>query len=123
VATTPEPEPLPRAPNDIASSGHVPLTTRDKAYDSKAVRGELRRRCIQSLISRTGSPNIKGLGKLRQSPSRSPCSTSSNASRSAGNGVSNSTTPSSRWLAASSAPHASRRPDRDRVTSSEESGS
>ena len=37
----------------------------DKAYDSKAVRGELRRRRIQAVISRKGSPNIKGLGKLR----------------------------------------------------------
>ncbi|WP_264349535.1 transposase [Streptomyces milbemycinicus] len=37
----------------------------DKAYDSKAVRGELRRRCIQAVISRKGSPNIKGLGRLR----------------------------------------------------------
>ncbi|MGW5650518.1 IS5 family transposase [Streptomyces humi] len=37
----------------------------DKAYDSKAVRGELRRRRIQAVISRRGTPNIKGLGKLR----------------------------------------------------------
>ncbi len=37
----------------------------DNAYDSKAVRGELRRRPIQAVISRKGSPNIKGLGKLR----------------------------------------------------------
>lgn len=37
----------------------------DKAYDSKAVRGELRRRRIQAVISRKGSPNIKGLGRLR----------------------------------------------------------
>ena len=29
------------------------------------MRGELRRRCIQAVISRKGSPNIKGLGKLR----------------------------------------------------------
>ncbi|MGY0064257.1 hypothetical protein ACWY4P_48835 [Streptomyces sp. LZ34] len=29
------------------------------------VRGELRRRRIQAVISRKGSPNIKGLGRLR----------------------------------------------------------
>nr|WP_157857458.1 hypothetical protein [Streptomyces yerevanensis] len=29
------------------------------------MRGELRRRRIQAVISRKGSPNIKGLGKLR----------------------------------------------------------
>lgn len=37
----------------------------DKAYDSKAVRRELRRRRILPVISRKGAPNIKGLGKLR----------------------------------------------------------
>lgn len=37
----------------------------DKAYDSKAVRHELRRRRISPVISRKGAPNIKGLGKLR----------------------------------------------------------
>lgn len=37
----------------------------DKAYDSKAVRLELRRRRIMPVISRKGTPNIKGLGKLR----------------------------------------------------------
>ncbi|WP_165396485.1 transposase [Streptomyces sp. F001] len=37
----------------------------DKAYDSKAVLGELRRRCIQAVISRKGAPSIRGLGKLR----------------------------------------------------------
>lgn len=37
----------------------------DKAYDSKAVRRELRRRRILPVISREDSPNIKGLGKLR----------------------------------------------------------
>ncbi|MFI6686813.1 transposase [Streptomyces sp. NPDC050485] len=37
----------------------------DKAYDSKAVRGELRRR-IQAVISRKGSLNIRGLGKLHR---------------------------------------------------------
>jgi transposase InsO family protein len=37
----------------------------DMAYDSKAVRGELRRRRIQAVISRWGSPNIKGLGERR----------------------------------------------------------
>ncbi|MFJ1654137.1 hypothetical protein ACIOC2_22715 [Streptomyces sp. NPDC088337] len=41
------------------------MPPRDKAYDSKAVRGELRRRRTQAMISRKGSPNIKGLGKLR----------------------------------------------------------
>ncbi|GAA3505586.1 hypothetical protein GCM10019016_126990 [Streptomyces prasinosporus] len=30
------------------------------------MRGELQRRCIQALISRKCSPNIKSLGKLRQ---------------------------------------------------------
>lgn len=37
----------------------------DKAYDSTAVRRELRRRRIMPVISRRGAPNIKGLGKLR----------------------------------------------------------
>lgn len=37
----------------------------DKAYDSRAVRGELRKRRIVPVISRKGAPNIKGLGKLR----------------------------------------------------------
>ncbi|WP_409350831.1 IS5 family transposase [Streptomyces tauricus] len=37
----------------------------DKAYDSKAVRHELRRRRILPVISRKGAPNTKGLGKLR----------------------------------------------------------
>lgn len=37
----------------------------DKAYDSKAVRRELRRRRILPVISRKGAPDIKGLGKLR----------------------------------------------------------
>lgn len=37
----------------------------DKAYDSKAVRLELRRRRILPVISLKGAPNIKGLGKLR----------------------------------------------------------
>ncbi|MFC7267274.1 transposase [Streptomyces lutosisoli] len=37
----------------------------DKAYDSKAVRSELRRRRIMPVVSRKGAPNIKGLGKLR----------------------------------------------------------
>ncbi|WP_179382404.1 transposase [Streptomyces sp. SA15] len=37
----------------------------DKAYDSKAVRGELQRRCIQAVISRESAPNIKGPGELR----------------------------------------------------------
>ncbi|MDH6439335.1 transposase [Streptomyces sp. SAI-144] len=37
----------------------------DKAYDSRAVCRELRRRRILPVISRKGSPNIKGLGKLR----------------------------------------------------------
>ncbi|WP_434092671.1 transposase [Streptomyces clavifer] len=36
----------------------------DKAYDSRAVCRELRRRRILPVISRKGSPNIKGLGKL-----------------------------------------------------------
>lgn len=37
----------------------------DKAYGSKAVRLELRRRRILPVISLKGAPNIKGLGKLR----------------------------------------------------------
>lgn len=37
----------------------------DKAYDSKAVRRELRRRRILPVISRKNTPNIKILGKLR----------------------------------------------------------
>ncbi|WP_444968478.1 IS5 family transposase [Streptomyces phaeochromogenes] len=37
----------------------------DKAYDSKAVRQELRRRKIMPVISRKGIANIKGMGKLR----------------------------------------------------------
>ncbi|MEW2400942.1 transposase [Streptomyces sp. NPDC046862] len=37
----------------------------DRAYDSCAVRRELRRRRILPVISRRGAPNIKGLGKLR----------------------------------------------------------
>ncbi|MFJ8036021.1 transposase [Streptomyces sp. NPDC096032] len=37
----------------------------DKAYDSRAVRRELRERRIMPVISRKGAPNIKGLGKLR----------------------------------------------------------
>ncbi|MFJ3706236.1 MULTISPECIES: IS5 family transposase [Streptomyces] len=37
----------------------------DKAYESKAVRLELRRRKILPVISLKGAPNIKGLGKLR----------------------------------------------------------
>ncbi|WP_420855582.1 transposase [Streptomyces kanamyceticus] len=37
----------------------------DKAYDSRTVHRELRRRLILPVISRKGAPNIKGLGKLR----------------------------------------------------------
>ncbi|GGV57718.1 DDE transposase [Streptomyces spectabilis] len=37
----------------------------DKGYDSHANRRELRKRRILPVISRKGSPNIKGLGKLR----------------------------------------------------------
>jgi transposase len=37
----------------------------DKAYDSTAVRRQLRHRRILPVISRKGAPNIKGLGKLR----------------------------------------------------------
>nr|WP_157882575.1 IS5 family transposase [Streptomyces silvensis] len=37
----------------------------DKAYDSKAVRRQLRHRRILPVISHKGAPNIKGLGKLR----------------------------------------------------------
>ncbi|WP_420707163.1 IS5 family transposase [Streptomyces sp. NRRL S-1448] len=37
----------------------------DKAYDSRAVRCELRKRRIVPVISRKGAPNIQGLGKLR----------------------------------------------------------
>ncbi|MDT0543702.1 IS5 family transposase [Streptomyces sp. NPDC021354] len=37
----------------------------DKAYDSLAVRRELRKRRIMPVISHRGTPDIKGLGKLR----------------------------------------------------------
>ncbi|MCX5261769.1 IS5 family transposase [Streptomyces canus] len=37
----------------------------DKGYDSNSHREELRKRRILPVISRKGSPNIKGLGKLR----------------------------------------------------------
>ncbi|MFE4869912.1 transposase [Streptomyces sp. NPDC056682] len=37
----------------------------DKAYDSRAVRRELRKRRIMPVISRKGAPNVKGRGKLR----------------------------------------------------------
>lgn len=37
----------------------------DKGYDSNAHRDELRHRRILPVISRKGSPNIKGIGKLR----------------------------------------------------------
>jgi transposase len=37
----------------------------DKGYDSNTHRDELRRRQILPIISRKGSPNIKGMGKLR----------------------------------------------------------
>ncbi|WP_405807821.1 hypothetical protein [Streptomyces sp. NBC_01187] len=37
----------------------------DEAYDSRAVRRELRRRRIMPVISRKSAPNIKGLGKPR----------------------------------------------------------
>ena len=37
----------------------------DKGYDSNPNRDELRRRRILPVISRKGSPNIKGMGKLR----------------------------------------------------------
>lgn len=37
----------------------------DKAYDSLAVRRELRKRRIMPVISHRGTPDIKGRGKLR----------------------------------------------------------
>ncbi|MCM2514330.1 transposase [Streptomyces griseoincarnatus] len=37
----------------------------DKGYDSNPNRDELRKRRILPVISRKGSPNIKGQGKLR----------------------------------------------------------
>ncbi|MFK4265566.1 transposase [Streptomyces milbemycinicus] len=37
----------------------------DKAYDSLAVRRELRKRRIMPVISHRGTPDIKDLGKLR----------------------------------------------------------
>lgn len=67
-----------------------------------------------------GALNIKDLGKLRYVVEQSPYSSSSSASPCAGNDALNSTTPSFRWPAATSAGGASRRPDRDRVTSSTE---
>lgn len=62
----------------------------------------------------------RGRSKSEAPRGSEPCSTGSNDSGSAGNDVSNSTTPSSRWPAASSAGDASRRPDRDRVAHSQE---
>ncbi|MFD4621527.1 transposase [Streptomyces sp. NPDC058475] len=90
----------------------------DNAYDSKAVRGELRRRCIQAVISRKGSPNIKGLGKLRYVVEQTFALLHQCKHLAVRwNDVSNSTTRSSRWLAASSSGDVSRGPDHDRVTS------
>jgi len=43
----------------------------DKGYDSDPNRRELRKRRIQPVISRKGSPDIKGLGKLRYVVERS----------------------------------------------------
>ncbi len=43
---------------------HLEALLGDKGYDSNPNR-ELRKRRILSVISRKGSPNIKGLGKLR----------------------------------------------------------
>ncbi|MGW9493666.1 hypothetical protein ACWG5P_04595 [Streptomyces prasinus] len=65
MATTPEPESLPRAPKDIAPSGRARPTTRDKAYYSKAVRMSCDAAASRRCSPRKGSPNIKGLGKLR----------------------------------------------------------
>ncbi|MGX1675363.1 hypothetical protein [Streptomyces sp. NPDC055400] len=72
----------------------------DKAYDSRAVRRELRKRRIMPVISRKGAPNIKGLGKLRYVVEQTFALLHQfNASPSDGNGASNSTTPSSHWNA------------------------
>ncbi|MFF4362114.1 transposase [Streptomyces sp. NPDC001604] len=53
----------------MPARGPSPPTPRpllgDKAYDSRAVRRELRKRRIVPVISRNGAPNIQGLGKLR----------------------------------------------------------
>ncbi|CAM5619507.1 hypothetical protein SCANM124S_06941 [Streptomyces canus] len=76
----------------------------DKGYDSNPNRRELRNRRILPVISRKGSPNIAGLGKLRYVVEQTfALSTSSSASRSAGNDASTSTTPSSHSPADSSA--------------------
>ncbi|WP_177239933.1 hypothetical protein [Streptomyces monashensis] len=40
-------------------------TSRDRGYDSNPNRHELRKRRILPVITRKGSSNIKGLGKLR----------------------------------------------------------
>ncbi|MFH9466238.1 hypothetical protein ACH4LT_02915 [Streptomyces clavifer] len=49
------PRPPPQTPDAVLG---------DRAYDSRAVCRELRRWRILPVISRKGSPNIKGLGKL-----------------------------------------------------------
>ncbi|MFJ8313702.1 MULTISPECIES: hypothetical protein [unclassified Streptomyces] len=51
------------SPDDPAGPDGRPVRLGDKACDSKAVRGELCRR-IQAVISREGSPHVRGLGKL-----------------------------------------------------------
>ncbi|MFG3187056.1 hypothetical protein [Streptomyces nigra] len=63
----------PNPDRSAAASGappRIPPTARrhslgDKAYDSLAVRRELRRRRTLPVICRKGAPNIKDLGKLR----------------------------------------------------------
>ncbi|WP_443050273.1 transposase [Streptomyces sp. NBC_00236] len=74
----------------------------DKAYDSKAVRRELRR-AGSCRSSRARAPRTsRAWARSATSSSRpSPCSTSSNASPCDGNDALNSTTPWSHWAAAS----------------------
>lgn len=89
----------------------------DKGYDSNPNRKQLRKRRILPVISRKGAPNIQG-HSATSSSRPSPSSTSSSDSPSDGSAEPNYTTPSSPWLAASSAGDGSTNTDHDRVTSS-----
>ncbi|MGW5400947.1 transposase [Streptomyces sp. NPDC003952] len=83
---------------------HPDAVLGDTAYDSKAVRRELRKRRIPPVISRKGSPNIKGLDKLRYVVEQTFALLHQQKHLAVHcNDASNSTTPSSRWPAASSA--------------------
>ncbi|MFI0271818.1 transposase [Streptomyces luteogriseus] len=76
----------------------------DTGYDSHPARRELRKRRILPVISRKGAPSIKGLGKLRYVVKQTLALLHQfKPLPSVGNAEPNSTTPSSRWPAASSA--------------------